>query len=418
MHARGDATGAEIASVLARAVRAHPNITLHETATVTDLIIHDGRCAGCWVFDAADAQTVPLFARGCIIATGGSGKLYRYTTNPWIATGDGLAMAYRAGAKLIDMEFVQFHPTALAHPEDPMVLISEAVRGEGAILVDDSGARFMTEVHEMAELAPRDIVARAIFIKMQQGQNVYLDTTRLGAGFKHRFPSIYQACLQRGIDPTCEPIPVTPAAHFIMGGIYTDTDGRTTIPGLFACGEAACTGVHGANRLASNSLLEGLVFAEQVARALAAEPPPERMIKRSLAAPYRGGTPTLRQPDLEQSLRQVMWRHAGLIRTRGGLEEAWERLAQIEAKADAANWTLQNMLTVARLIVRGVLLREESRGGHFRSDFPHPRENWRNRHVVHQKNAEPWLETHAGERIYGGEAHEPHLAGRNHPSSA
>lgn len=419
LHARGDATGAEIASVLARATQTHPNITLHESAVVTDLIIHDGRCVGCWVFDANRGETVPVFARACIIATGGCGQLYRYTTNPWIATGDGLAMAYRAGAKLIDMEFVQFHPTALAHHDDPMVLISEAVRGEGAVLIDDSGRRFMTEVHEMAELAPRDIVARAIFTKMQQGQNVYLDATHLGEGFKQRFPSIYQACLQRNIDPTHEPIPVAPAAHFIMGGIYTDTNGRTTIPGLFACGEAACTGVHGANRLASNSLLEGLVFAEQIAQALADEPSFQRMITPSSTAAYRGGNPTVRQPELEQTLRQVLWNHAGLIRSRTGLETALDQLAQIEAQADAANWTLNNMLTVARLIVRGALVREESRGGHFRSDFPTPRAHWRNRHVVHHKDAaEPWLETHESSPTYGGETHESHLAARNHTPGA
>lgn len=418
LHARGDATGAEIASVLARAARVHPRIALQESAVATDLIVRDGRCLGCWVFDASSGQTVPLFARACIIATGGSGQLYRYTTNPWIATGDGLAMAYRAGAKLVDMEFVQFHPTALAHHEDPMVLISEAVRGEGAVLLDSSGKRFMTDVHEMAELAPRDIVARAIFTKMQQGQQVYLDATHLGASFKHRFPSIYRACVQRNIDPASEPIPVAPAAHFIMGGIDTDISGRTSLPGLFACGEAACTGVHGANRLASNSLLEGLVFAEQIAQALAAEVSSERIPMSSLAAEYRGGSPTLRQPELEQSLRQVMWDHAGLIRSRTGLEQAVDQLAHIEANADNGNWTLRNMLTVARLIVRGALMREESRGGHFRADFPSPDGDWRNRHVVHQKDAtEPWLEIHPCSQNYGGETHESHLASRNHPSS-
>lgn len=393
LHARGDATGAEIASVLARAANIHPNITIHEAAIVTDLIVHEGRCYGCWVYDKKTHGATPVFARACIIATGGSGQLYRHTTNPWIATGDGFAMAYRAGAKLVDMEFVQFHPTALAHHDDPMVLISEAVRGEGATLIDDTGQRFMPGIHELAELAPRDIVARAIFAVMQRGQYVYLDATHLGERFKVRFPSIYQACLERNIDPANEPIPIAPAAHFIMGGIHTDTYGRTSVPGLFACGEAACTGVHGANRLASNSLLEGLVFAEQIAQALAEEPISPPCTPPSLAVEYRGGNPDFRQPDLEQQIREIMWEHAGLIRSRMGLEAALDQLAAIEAAAHPENWTLRNMLSVANCIVAGALCREESRGGHYRTDFPVPRESWRQCHVVHQKDvSEPWLE--------------------------
>lgn len=381
LHARGDATGAEIATVLARHVQKQPNIRIFEHTFVIDLITAGGRCAGCWAL-RPDGTPLALTARAVVIATGGSGQLYRYTTNPWVATGDGPALALRAGAELVDMEFVQFHPTALATPENPMLLISEAVRGEGAVLVDETGHRFMPHIHPLKELAPRDVVARAIFDKMQQGHQVYLDATVIGPRFHERFPNITRACLERGIDPVHDPIPVAPAAHFIMGGIATDTCGRTTLPGLYACGEAACTGVHGANRLASNSLLEGLVFSERITQALAAEPP---LKPPPLPAPPAGG-PEVPQPESEAELKRIMWEYAGLVRSEAGLRHALLLLDALARGAGPRAYTLRNMLDTARCIVAAALVRTESRGGHFRQDYPAPSDAWRRRRIYHHKD--------------------------------
>lgn len=380
LHARGDATGEEIATVLANHVRATTNITVLEHTTAIDLIVQDGICIGCWLL-LPDGDVVPATARGTVLATGGVGQLYKYTTNPWVASADGPALAYRAGASLIDMEFIQFHPTALAVSENPMVLVSEAVRGEGALLIDDQGERFMANIHPMAELAPRDIVARAIFDKMQAGSKVFLDATAMGRRFAERFPSITKAVRERGIEPTREPIPITPAAHFIMGGILTDTSGRTTLPGLYACGEAACTGVHGANRLASNSLSEGLVFSKRITQALRAAP--ARPMQLALSTPPHAG-PEVKQHELEAEIKELMWQHAGLIRSREGLAEAERRLVELTDRVHGQAYRVRNMLQTARCIVRGALLREESRGGHFRHDFPEPQDTWRNLRIVHR----------------------------------
>lgn len=386
---RGDATGAEIANVLAQNVLQNPQITVVEKAFVTDLMIVGGRCVGCWIL-LPNGSVSPLVARACVIATGGCGQIYRFTTNPWVATGDGMAMAYRAGAPLVDMEFFQFHPTALAHAENPMVLISEAVRGEGATLVDENGIRFMQSVHPQAELAPRDIVARAIFGVMQRGGSVRLDATAMGEGFVKRFPTIYRACQDRGIDPRNEPIPVAPGAHFIMGGIQTNTYGQTGVPGLYACGEVACTGVHGANRLASNSLLEGLVFAERIAQALAAEP---RELPPPPSPPPSGSLVT--QADLEEKVRGTMWDHAGVLRTGPGLAAALRGLDAVEVQAHPHAYVLRNMITVSRLVVLGALHRTESRGGHYREDHSHPRPEWQAKHVVHLWGENPSTQVRA-----------------------
>ncbi|NLN28650.1 MAG: L-aspartate oxidase [Firmicutes bacterium] len=381
LHARGDATGAEIASVLASHVRAEPNITVLEHTTATDLIVQDGRCIGCWLL-MPDGKTAAATARACVLATGGVGQLYKYTTNPWVASAAGPALAYRAGAALIDMEFIQFHPTALAVSENPMVLVSEAVRGEGALLVDDRGERFMVGLHPLAELAPRDIVARAIFERMQAGRKVFLDATAMGSRFEERFPTITRAVRKRGLDPARDPIPVTPAAHFIMGGVLTDTSGRTTLPGLYACGETAWTGVHGANRLASNSLSEGLVFSERITQALRAERslPPDA----ALPAPPPPG-PEVEQPELEEEVKTVMWQHAGLVRSEAGLTEAEKRLIALSRTVNPRAYRVRNMVQTALCIVRGALMREESRGGHFRQDHPEPRAEWRERRILHSK---------------------------------
>src|SRR3954465_9715118 len=266
VHAHGDQTGAEVARTLVARVRDTKRIKVLEKARVLDLIVRRGGCLG--VRASIAGRATEIIADATVLATGGCGQVYRYTTNPVVATGDGFAIAHRAGVTLSDMEFVQFHPTALDTPENPLALISEAVRGEGAVLVNDRGERFMVKVHKLAELAPRDVVARAIF-REQKRSRVYLDARKLGRGFAKRFPGIFALCAARGIDPRRDLIPVTPAAHYMMGGVVTDLSGHSSMNRLYAVGEVARTGVHGANRLASNSLLEGLVFAERVARDLA-----------------------------------------------------------------------------------------------------------------------------------------------------
>jgi L-aspartate oxidase len=324
-------------------------------------------------------KAVDILAEGTVLATGGCGQVYRYTTNPVVATGDGFAIAHRAGVTLADMEFVQFHPTALDTPENPLALISEAVRGEGAVLVNERGERFMLAVHKDAELAPRDVVARAIF-REQKRSRVYLDARALGRGFVKRFPGIFALCAARGIDPRKDLIPVTPAAHYMMGGVVTDLNGRSNLPRLYAVGEIARTGVHGANRLASNSLLEGLVFAERVARDLAGVAPlKQRVGSRAWTVPVlvdRGAAQVA-----ADRVRAVMWENAGIARTAAGLQKAVSELREIEARLPVGATEELNLVQTARLIVEGAVKRKESRGGHYRSDFPRTRADWRGRHI-------------------------------------
>ncbi len=387
LHARGDATGFELAEVLANRIHSTPDISLSEHHHAIDLIVHEGRCIGVSAFNQVGEPTI-LLARAVVLATGGCGRVYKHTTNPSVATGDGFAMAARQGVPLWDMEFVQFHPTALARDDDPMVLISEAVRGEGAYLVNARGERFMPGRHPQGDLAPRDIVAREIFKEMGHGTQVYLDASPIGARFPDRFPTIHQACLERGIDPRHALIPITPAAHFIMGGVRTDTGGRTSLSGLFACGEVACTGVHGANRLASNSLLEGLVFAERIARNLGQElsaPLPKTDASHPIheqAATLPALIPESETWELNVKLREIMWKYAGIVRNAEGLTRAREALEELETQVPPGAWSLRNMLLTGRLIVNAAIQREESRGGHFREDFPQERESWRGRHII------------------------------------
>jgi L-aspartate oxidase len=378
LHAGGDATGFAIESALLRAVRRRA-IEVHEHTFVTDLVVADGVVRGVDVI-AADGTTHRIPADAVVLASGGAGQLFRHTTNPAVATGDGIAAAWRAGAAVSDLEFYQFHPTALALPGNH--LVSEAVRGEGAVLRDADGERFMLDVHPDAELAPRDVVARGIAAAMarQGGTPVVLDATALGADFlRSRFPGITAACAERGIDWTVTPVPVTPAAHYAMGGIRTDTDGRTTLPGLFAVGEAACTGVHGANRLASNSLLESLVFAWRAADALdvAGSPLALPTETSAFASPPTDATPVDRD-----ALRDLLWRHAGLERDAAGLSEAAVVLAGWRADDPTpAGREDANLLDLGRLLVHAALRREESRGAHARTDFPEARVEWA--HSVH-----------------------------------
>ena len=378
VHAGGDQTGAEVARTLIERVRESERVQVLETARVLDLIVSAKRCVG--VRASVAGQPVEIVADATVLASGGCGQVYRYTTNPQVATGDGFAIAQRAGATLADMEFVQFHPTALDTPENPLALVSEAVRGEGAVLLNGEGRRFMPERHELAELAPRDVVAREIFRERQRTGRVTLDARKLGPGFQKRFPGIFALCRARGIDPSRELIPVTPAAHYMMGGVVTDLVGRSSLAGLYACGEVARTGVHGANRLASNSLLEGLVFAERVARDLAATP--------QLASVPRKGhwqVPLLVDRGAAQvaadDVRRVMWEHAGIDRTAKGLRRCLEALGEIEARLPEGATEEQNLVDTARLIADAALLRKESRGGHFRSDFPRSKRKWKGRHI-------------------------------------
>jgi L-aspartate oxidase len=378
VHAHGDQTGAEVARTLIKRVKETKQIEVLEKARILDLIVDDGVVFG--VKAAVAGKPVEIIADVTVLATGGCGQVYRYTTNPQVATGDGYAIAHRAGAKLADMEFVQFHPTALDTPENPLQLISEAVRGEGAILLNEEGKRFMLERHRLAELAPRDVVAREIFREQAGGKTVFLDARKLGKTFEKRFPGIFAICRARGIDPSVDPIPVTPAAHYMMGGIVTDLRGRASLTRLYACGEVSRTGVHGANRLASNSLLEGLVFAERVAR--------DMMDTRKLPTPPRKknwDVPVLRDRGAAQvaadTIRQVMWDYCGIDRSAKGLRLGLVKLNEIESRLPTGATEEANMVQTSRLIAEAALLRKESRGGHYRSDFPRAKRKWSGRHI-------------------------------------
>jgi L-aspartate oxidase len=382
LHA-GDSTGREIGRTLWERARALGSVTTVNHALVTGLIVDGGVVRGVTYFDNQGRPQIVRAAR-TLLATGGAGQVFRETTNPAVATGDGIALAFEAGARVCDLEFVQFHPTALNHPDAPRFLISEAVRGEGARLVNRDGEPFMPRYHRDGDLAPRDVVARSIVRESARtGGGVFLTLAHLTANVRDRFPTIAAACRQVGLDLARDPIPVGPAAHYLMGGIDTDEWARTSLPGLYAAGETACTGVHGANRLASNSLLEGLVFGARAAAAMqqdvsAAAVKSDRVPADSLRTPRpetRTPSPDPRAPSTEE-VRDIMWRSAGLFRTREGLAAAVGRLDQAyAARAAAAAPTADecrvfNLTSVARLIARAALRREESRGGHYREDFP------------------------------------------------
>ncbi len=391
-HAGGDATGAEISRALLVALAeagTSAELEVIEHALAIDLLrTTDGRAAGITVHVLGEGQTDgvgAIHASAVVLATGGFGQVYSATTNPPVSTGDGLALALRAGAQVADLEFVQFHPTVLwlgAYARGRQPLISEAVRGEGAVLVDASGRRFMAGLHPLADLAPRDVVAKAIMREMLATgtDHVFLDGRHLGAAqWEHRFPTILASCREHGIDPVTDLIPVVPAAHYVSGGVRTDLFGRTSVPGLYACGEVACTGVHGANRLASNSLLEGLVFAERIAAALGRGLPP---LAEPVAQARRSG---LLEPAMVRPLQQLMSATAGVLRSGTGLAEAALGLAALSRqqcdKADAEAWQATNLHLVATALVQAALAREETRGSHWREDFPETSEAWRG-HLV------------------------------------
>jgi L-aspartate oxidase len=380
LHAGGDATGHEIVRALLARARADARVEFLPHAATEELIVEDGRCRGVRYLDPLVRASRSLRARACVLASGGAGQLYLHTTNPQVATGDGMAMAYAAGAELADMEFVQFHPTALNVEGAPRFLLSEAMRGEGGVLRNAEGKRFMPRYHERAELAPRDIVSRAIVAELERTatRTAFIDMTALDARYlRRRFPKIYDTCLRHGLDITRELIPVSPAAHYIMGGVRTDLDGRTSLCGLYAAGEVACTGVHDANRLASNSLLEGLVFGARAGRAAAAEHAHD-----THASPHDNsngggaGQETMSEAGageialaVRKRVRRLMWERVGILRSRQSLTRALVEFEQIE-RARSLRAPSRNFATVALLIARAALWREESRGAHFRHDFP------------------------------------------------
>jgi L-aspartate oxidase len=408
LHAHGDSTGKELERVLLGKVRSFSSVRKYPFAFTEDLIVKDGECRGAFV--VAGREIIALLAKATVLATGGAGQIFSRTTNPAVATGDGMAIAFRAGAVLEDLEFIQFHPTVLFAPSAPQFLLSEAMRGEGAVLRNIHGEKFMTEYHPDAELAPRDVVSRAILSQMvrTKSNHVYLDLTDLDGNFvKNRFPRIYATCLQYDVDITTELVPVSPAAHYMMGGIKTDLDGTTSISGLFAAGEVTCSGVHGANRLASNSLLEGLVFGARAGGAAARhglQITGGRMEK--WATGVRRKTPVLSSPrgtrrqrtpnfDVEETrhlLRKLMWERVGIIRCGESLNEAKSKLEEwafIPGRSFTTRRELElrNMLELSKLITEAAISRKGSVGAHYRSDYPGRGDRWE-RHITFRKEKE------------------------------
>jgi L-aspartate oxidase len=395
VHALGDATGFEMMRATIAYARTRPNVRIWDDTFTIDLLTHDGACSGAIVARNGTGKFL-IWAKQVILASGGCGMVYRETTNPPVATGDGMAAAYRAGAELRDMEFMQFHPTVLYVAGSARYLISEAVRGEGAYLRDVNGERFMPVADPRAELAPRDVVARAIFRTMERTQhpNVYLDLSHLDPALVlHRFPGINRVCKSFGLDITKDRVPVRPGAHYMVGGVTVDTIGRTSVPGLWAAGEVTSSGLHGANRLASNSLIEGLVYGTHCGRGAAEAV--RKMPRDMIAHPVRSVIPPsepdarLDIADLNASLRGLMVRKLGIVRDRARMLEAkedlrfWCRYALSREFDGKSGWELQNLLTVARLMVASALARDESRGTHFRSDFPQRDDvRWGLRHVT------------------------------------
>ncbi|TWT31824.1 L-aspartate oxidase [Blastopirellula retiformator] len=393
VHALGDSTGREVIRAVVERARSRENIQIWQNEFTLDLITHEGECRGALASDQKHGRTL-IWAKQTILATGGVGQIYRESTNPKVATGDGLALAIRAGAQLRDMEFMQFHPTVLYIAGSGRSLITEAIRGEGAYLVDRSGNRFMADYDLRGELAPRDVVSQAIVSQMERTKSpcVFLSLSHLDAGFvQKRFPGIAQACAKFGIDITKDRVPVRPGAHYMIGGLTVDVDGRTTLPGLWAAGEVTSSGLHGANRLASNSLLEGLVYGKRSGRGASnrALEMPDRFTALNLENPRLPLSEPLDLEDIRNSLTSLMWRSAGVRRDETGLAEAvemidlWSGYVSLHQFDHPAGWELQNMLVVARAIAQSALARRESRGVHLRMDYPQTDDVHWNRHLAY-----------------------------------
>jgi L-aspartate oxidase len=400
LHAGGSSTGKEMVRFLTHSVKASPDIFLFERMTIAELISHNERCHGALAFKDNSDQHIIFVSKSTILATGGASALYQRTTNPPSATGDGIALSYRAGAEIMDMEFVQFHPTALHIEDKEGFLISEAVRGEGAYLLNHSGHRFMPGYHELAELAPRDVVSRSIFEEMRKsGKNyVFLDLRHLAPDFvKKRFSNIYDVCLKSGIDITKDLVPVSPAAHYTVGGVKTGLMAETNVKGLFACGEVACSGVHGANRLASNSLLECIVFAK---RAIDGAIEDNKGNLKSYKLGFINSDLMLPSPPSQReaflakknNISRLMTKHVEIVRSADGLEKACDELERISESINelSGNYKLkiQNMIDVSLLITKSALIRKESRGAHVRQDFPAEDPRWK-AHIIWKKGHEP-----------------------------
>jgi L-aspartate oxidase len=413
LHAHGDSTGREIARALLARAHTIPHLHLRAHAFTTSLIVESGTVVGVRFIDELDGSAHELHAGAVLLATGGLGRIYRETTNPDVATGDGMAIAYDAGAVLSDMEFMQFHPTALAVKGAPRFLLSEALRGEGGILRNINLDRFMKKYNEAQELAPRDIVARAIVSEMHRttSEYVYLDMTKKTEEFlKKRFPRIYETCLSYGLDLATDMAPVCPAAHYMMGGVKTDLWGRTSLPGLYAAGETADTGVHGANRLASNSLLEGLVFGARSGQAIMKDAPVTKRHGAALPgspAPKPGNSTATVQPNAKPAasrpyspafdkIRDLLWRQVGIMRDGKDLAGAIAQLQAIELpkcdKPGRHEYEVRNLHSLALLMARSALAREESRGSHYRSDFPYRDDEKFGKHSIVQKGKDVGLE--------------------------
>ena len=385
LHAHGDSTGAEIVRTLRQHARTLEGVAFQSFAAVTDFLLHDGEVAGVWAFDEMTHSTVLLEARAVLLATGGLGRVFENTTNPDVATGDGVACAFRGGAAISDIEFVQFHPTALYVEGAPRFLLSEALRGEGAYLRNASGERFMKRYHPLQELAPRDVVSRSIVMEMRAtgDASAFLDMTHFAKGvLAEHFPRIYETCLNYGINLETMQAPVRPAAHYAMGGVKTDLNGLTTLARLYAAGEVACTGVHGANRLASNSLLEGIVFGARAGKAMREL----AQVHSFNAVPEKPVFPTVSERDL----RAIAWNSCGVLRNGPELAAAHRRLQAnflgAQTSPGRASFELRNMHQVALLISQAALAREESRGGHYRTDFPAKSEAFQKHSIITKGN--------------------------------